>query len=95
MEITNEAKTVLQTLMEENKVDHVRVAYEGMGCCAPQVGLGLSQPEEKDQVENINDIQVAVDERVLEFVQVVKLDVQDNEEGQQQFVMTGLPENNC
>lgn len=91
MEITNGAKAVLEPLMEENNMDHLRVAVEEMEESS-QIGLVLQDPQEDDQVVEANGIKVAVDNRVTDLMQDVTLDTQENEDGETQLVMAGLPE---
>ena len=93
MNITNEAKEYIQTLLKEQHAKGLRVfAIEG-GCCGPQIGLSLDTPEESDTISVINDIQVAVATKAEEFVNSLTLDYET--EGEQSgLVMVGAP-NNC
>ncbi|MFC7319722.1 adhesin [Halobacillus campisalis] len=90
MNITEEAKNVLTEAMNEQKAENIRFYFAGQGCCGPQMGLSMDAPEESDQVETINEIQVAMDSRVVDMVKEVTLDHQDGG-----LVLAGLPEQNC
>ncbi|QSB47729.1 adhesin [Parageobacillus toebii] len=78
--------------MEENGVDTLRFTFEGAGCCGPQLGLSLDNPQTTDRLEIINGIRVAMDEQVASIVEGVTLDAEETKEGVQ-FVLLGL--NQC
>ncbi|MGD6819156.1 adhesin [Metabacillus sp. 84] len=90
MEITNEAKQQLILAMEENQANCVRIYFMGQGCCGPQIGLGLDEPNQDDQVYQINGIQIAIDQLAADAAKDITLDFQENG-----FMLIGLPENNC
>lgn len=93
MNITNEAKEYIQSLLKEQQAKGLRVyAVEG-GCCGPQIGLSLDMPEESDVISVINDVQVAVARQAKEFVKSLTLDF-ETEGDQSGLVMVGAP-NNC
>ena len=92
MNITNEAKEYIQSLLKEQQAKGLRV-YASEGCCGPQIGLSLDTPEESDTVSVINDIQVAVSTLAIELISNLTLDFET--EGEQSgLVMVGAP-NNC
>lgn len=92
MNITNEAKQYIQSLLEEQQAKGLRV-YAIEGCCGPQIGLSLDTPEESDTVSVINDIQVAASTLALGLISNLTLDFET--EGEQSgLVMVGAP-NNC
>lgn len=91
MNITNGAKEYLQSLLQEQQAKGLRI-YEIEGCCGPQIGLSLDQPEETDSVSMINDIRVAVSTIALGLVNNLTLDFES--EGEQSgLVMIGAPSN--
>ena len=93
MNITNEAKQYIQSLLKEQEAKGLRVyAVEG-GCCGPQIGLSLDMPEASDTVSVINDIQIAVDTNAKGLVNSLTLDYETDGE-QSGLVMVGAP-NNC
>jgi len=93
MNITNEAKEYIQSLLKEQQAKGLRVyAIEG-GCCGPQIGLSLDAAEESDVISVINDVQVAVAQQAEEFVKSLTLDF-ETEGDQSGLVMVGAP-NNC
>ena len=93
MKITEAAKQVLENAFQHNGADGVRFYFEGAGCCGPQIGLSLDAPEEKDVVQTINGIRVAIDEKVLSMTEGVTLDHQEGPEGAG-FVLLGV-DNSC
>ncbi|MFD1926472.1 HesB/IscA family protein [Sporosarcina siberiensis] len=93
MNITNEAKQYIQSMLEQQQAKGLRVyAVEG-GCCGPQIGLSLDMPEESDVISVINDVQVAVAPQAKELVTSLTLDF-ESKGGQPGLVMVGAP-NNC
>ena len=92
MDITNEAKAYIQSLLKEQQAEGLRI-YAVEGCCGPQIGLSLDMPEESDTVSLINDIQVAISMLALGLLDNLTLDFET--EGEQSgLVMIGAP-NNC
>ena len=92
MNITNEAKEYIQSLLKEQQAKGLRV-YTIEGCCGPQIGLSLDMPEESDVISVINDVQVSVARQAEEFVKSLTLDFET--EGEQSgLVVVGAP-NNC
>ena len=44
MMITDEAKNYIQSILEEQQTENLRL-YAVAGCCGPQIGLSLDAPE--------------------------------------------------
>jgi len=59
MMITNEAKQYIQSILEEQKAEGLRL-YAVAGCCGPQIGLSLDAPEASDEVSDVNGIRMAI-----------------------------------
>ncbi|WP_206915774.1 adhesin [Alicyclobacillus suci] len=81
MEITNAGKAFVDKLLKEHQSENIRVIFAGAGCCGPKLGLSLDEPHEDDIVEIINDIKVAIENRVVPHTQGVTLDFQSTEAG--------------
>jgi HesB-like selenoprotein len=92
MVITDQAKQALQDILKEHGKEGIRLYSAGGGCCGPQIGISLDNPQATDRLENINGIQVSIDEQVASIIQGVTLDVEEAGEGVQ-FVLLGL--NQC
>lgn len=92
MNITNEAKQYIQSLLEEQQAKGLRI-YAIEGCCGAQIGLSLDPPEESDTISLINDIQVAISTIASGLLSDVTLDF-ETEGNQSGLVMIGAP-NNC
>lgn len=88
MLITDTAKEMLINAMEENDAKGIRFYFVGQGCCGPQLGLSLDAPEENDVIKEVNGVQVAVDQRVLNMAEEVTIDLQDGS-----LALIGLPDN--
>ena len=73
MNITNEAKQYIQSILEEQQAKGLRI-YAIEGCCGPQIGLSLDPPEESDTVTFINDIQVAISTLAIGLLSNLTLD---------------------
>ncbi|MGM0876826.1 MAG: adhesin [Bacillota bacterium] len=81
MNITDDAKSMLEGIFKERGVECIRLYSMGAGCCGPQWGLSLDSPEETDIVETINGIQVSFDPQVLKSVEGLTLDKEETAEG--------------
>jgi HesB-like selenoprotein len=92
MVITDQAKQALQDILKEHGKEGIRLYSAGGGCCGPQLGLSLDDPQTTDRLENINGIQVAIDEQVASIIEGVTLDAEETGEGFQ-FVLLGI--NQC
>ncbi|WP_407974737.1 HesB/IscA family protein [Bacillus altitudinis] len=93
MNITNEAKKMLEDVFAKQGAKGIRFYSEGTGCCGPQVGLSLDNPAENDTVQEINGIQVAIENTVLSATEGLTLDVQESPQGAG-FVLVGI-DNSC
>lgn len=94
MTITEAAKQALEHVFQNNGAEGIRFYFEGAGCCGPQIGLSLDAPEEKDVVQTINGIRVAIDERVTSMTEGLTLDHQEGPEGAG-FVLLGMDSSCC
>ncbi|KMK76297.1 adhesin [Alkalihalobacillus pseudalcaliphilus] len=90
MNISDAAREVLLQSMEKENAKGIRFYFAGQGCCGPQLGVSLDEPELNDEINEVNGIQVAIDERVKDMALKAALDFQNGG-----LVLTGLPENNC
>ncbi|MBB6449782.1 Fe-S cluster assembly iron-binding protein IscA [Geomicrobium halophilum] len=90
MTITETAKEVLVSTMNENQAEGIRFYFAGQGCCGPQLGVSMDTPEQEDTIQEVNGISVAMDQRVASMAEGVSLDVKNGG-----LVMEGLPESNC
>ena len=92
MDITNEAKEYIQSILKEQQAEGLRI-YAIEGCCGPQIGLSLDSPDESDTVSLINNIQVAISAIAIQHLDNVTLDFETKDE-QSGLVMVGAP-NQC
>lgn len=88
MNITDGAKQMLEGIFQERNVGNIRLYGISGGCCGSQVGLSLDPPQESDEIQIINGIQVALDPEIKLVVAEVTLDKQDSPEGSG-FVLIG------
>ncbi|WP_027953780.1 MULTISPECIES: adhesin [Halobacillus] len=89
MKITENAKSTLQGMIEENGAEGVRFYSMGDGCCGPQLGISLDGPEENDVVNDMDGLKVSIDQDVKDTVDGLTLDQEDTPEGAQ-FVLLGM-----
>ncbi|MFC4712772.1 iron-sulfur cluster biosynthesis family protein [Planococcus dechangensis] len=89
MMITNEAKTYIQTILEEKQTENLRL-YAVAGCCGPQIGLSLDAPEQADELVDVNGIRMAIapDAKPMAENLTLDFDTQGEEGG---LVMVGAP----
>lgn len=89
MMITNEAKQYIQTILEENNAEGLRI-YAVAGCCGPSIGLSLDAPEAADEVADINGIRTAIAPDAKDAADSLTLDFETQGE-QSGLVMVGAP----
>ena len=89
MTITDEAKNYIQSILEEQQMENLRL-YAVAGCCGPQIGLSLDAPEQTDELIDVNGIRVAVASDAKQMADELALDFDtQGEEGG--LVMIGAP----
>ena len=81
MNITDKAKEFIENAMKENGVSTLRFIFEGAGCCGPSYGISLEAPQENDEKQIVNGIEVAMDPKVADLVNNLTLDYVDDEQG--------------
>ncbi|KPV45657.1 hypothetical protein [Alicyclobacillus ferrooxydans] len=81
MQITDAGKIYVDRLLKEHNAEGIRVIFAGAGCCGPKLGLSLDEPHDDDIVQIINDIKVAIENRVVPHTQDVSLDFKSTEAG--------------
>ncbi|MBT2601118.1 MULTISPECIES: adhesin [unclassified Oceanobacillus] len=89
MNITNEAKLKLEAIFQEQGAKGIRFYSNGAGCCGPQVGLSLEEPQDTDIIQEINGVRVALDQELEGSVKELTLDNDETPEGSQ-FVLLGM-----
>ncbi|TWT27297.1 adhesin [Planomicrobium sp. CPCC 101110] len=91
MMIADEAKQYIQSILDEQKAEGLRI-YAVAGCCGPQIGLSLDAPEAADEVTDVNGIRLAISSDAKEAASSLTLDF-DAQGEQPGLVMVGAP--NC
>ncbi|MBT2603687.1 adhesin [Bacillus sp. ISL-53] len=79
MKITDAAKQLLENVLNENGAEGIRLTSVA-GCCGPQMALSLDAPQEKDTIQTINGIKVAVDSQIASTEEFT-LDKEENQDG--------------
>lgn len=74
MNITESAKLYIENMMKEKGIANLRFTFEGSGCCGPNYGITLSESQEGDVQEIVNEITVSIDERVVDIVEDITVD---------------------
>ncbi|MFO1441846.1 Fe-S cluster assembly protein HesB [Bacillus sp. Bva_UNVM-123] len=93
MNISEQAKKYIQQAMKDNNVSTLRF-YGIAGCCGVNLGVALQDAEEKDFVEQINGIQVAIHPDVKSQLAGVTVDVEE-ENGEMGIILNGYNNNSC
>jgi Fe-S cluster assembly iron-binding protein IscA len=78
MIITAAARDFIQALLDEHKVNGVRLVFEGMGCSGPKMGLALDELDKKEITRTINGIQIAIEKQIIKESKKIRLDFQDS-----------------
>lgn len=92
MNITDQARDVLQLLFQEHDAKNIRVYFAGFGWGQPQVGLALDEPDENDTVIIINEISVAIDPDIEPYTGSLTLDYSQEAKG---LVLLGKESDCC
>jgi Fe-S cluster assembly iron-binding protein IscA len=79
MKITDEARQLLESFLNEKGAEGIRLSSVA-GCCGPQFAISLDAPMESDRIETINGIKVAFDPQVT-GTEELTLDKEENQEG--------------
>jgi iron-sulfur cluster assembly protein len=90
MHITDQAKTVLTEVLQEQGAEGLRLSSIA-GCCGPQIAVSMADPEPTDTIETINGIRVAIDPS-MKGTDELTIDVETTPEGEG-LVLIGA--NNC
>ncbi|WP_181350224.1 hypothetical protein [Thalassobacillus sp. CUG 92003] len=94
MQITDEARDMIDLLLKDQSGGCLRIYFAGYGCSEPQLGMALEEPQAEDQLENINSIPVAIDQKIIYLTEELVIDGKQTMEGPK-FKMLGLPEDSC
>jgi len=89
MNISDGAKQKLEEIFQEQGVNGIRFYSNGAGCCGPQLGLSLNEPEDADLVQEINGVKVALDQDIKDSVENLTLDNDETPDGSR-FVLLGM-----
>ncbi|MFC7322085.1 hypothetical protein [Halobacillus campisalis] len=94
MKITDQARDLLDQLIEDSGGGCLRLYFAGYGCGEPDIGMTISEPEADDELQHINAIPVAIDKKILHLTEDLTIEGKQTMEGPK-FQMTGLPEKDC
>lgn len=91
MIITDEARKYIQSVLEDNQAESIRLYAAEGGCCVPQIGLSLDVPKQEDHVSEINGIKIAIAPQAVTASEAMTLNF-ETEGGQSGLTMIGAPE---
>ncbi|WP_079525549.1 hypothetical protein [Halobacillus hunanensis] len=94
MKITDQARNLLDQLLEDEEANCLRLFFAGFGCGEPDIGMTLAEPEADDELHHINSIPIAIDQRIIHLTKELTIDGKQTMEGPK-FQMLGLPEKDC
>lgn len=89
MMITDGAKQYIQSILEEQNAESLRI-FTTAGCCGPQIGMSLDAPESADEVTDVNGIRMAIAPDAKAAAESLTLDFEEQGE-QSGLVMIGAP----
>lgn len=87
MKMTENAKQYILSAMKENNADTLRF-YGVAGCCGMNLAVGLVPAEEGDQIEKVNDINIAIMPEMAQELQNVTINVEE-QDGEMGLVLEG------
>lgn len=87
MNMTENAKQYILSAMKENNADTLRF-YGVAGCCGMNLAVGLVPAEEGDQIEKVNDVNIAIMPEMAQELQNVTINVEE-QDGEMGLVLEG------
>jgi Fe-S cluster assembly iron-binding protein IscA len=87
MNMTENAKQYILSAMKENNADTLRF-YGVAGCCGMNLAVGLVPAEEGDQIEMVNDVNIAIMPEMVQELQNVTINVEE-QDGEIGLVLEG------
>ncbi|WP_299510605.1 Fe-S cluster assembly protein HesB [uncultured Rummeliibacillus sp.] len=87
MKMTENAKQYILSAMKENNADTLRF-YGVAGCCGMNLAVGLVPAEEGDQIEKVNDVNIAIMPEMAQELQNVTINVEE-QDGEMGLVLEG------
>ncbi len=87
MKMTENAKQYILSAMKENNADTIRF-YGVAGCCGMNLAVGLVPAEEGDQIEKVNDVNIAIMPEMAQELQNVTINVEE-QDGEMGLVLEG------
>lgn len=94
MEITDQARDLLNQILEDEEAGCLRLFFAGYGCGEPDIGMKIGEPEGDDELHHINSIPVAIDKQIAHMTGTITIEGKQTMEGPK-FQMLGLPEKEC
>ena len=93
MNMTENAKQYILSAMKENNADTLRF-YGVAGCCGMNLAVGLVPAEEGDQIEMVNDVNIAIMPEMVQELQNVTINVEE-QDGEIGLVLEGYAPSCC
>ena len=87
MNMAENAKQYILSAMKENNADTLRF-YGVAGCCGMNLAVGLVPAEEGDQIEKVNDVNIAIMPEMAQELQNVTINVEE-QDGEMGLVLEG------
>ncbi|WP_035511219.1 iron-sulfur cluster assembly accessory protein [Halobacillus karajensis] len=94
MKITDQARDLLNQILEYEEAGCLRLFFAGYGCGEPDIGMAIEEPAGDDELRHINSIPVAIDKRIVHLAEQLTIEGKQTMEGPK-FQMLGLPEKDC
>ncbi|WP_226585471.1 hypothetical protein [Halobacillus litoralis] len=94
LKITDQARDLLQQIIEDEDGGSLRLFFAGFGCGEPDIGMTIGEPQGDDTLHYINSIPVAIDQRIAHMTESLIIEGKQTMEGPK-FQMLGLPEKEC
>ncbi|MGX2962097.1 Fe-S cluster assembly protein HesB (plasmid) [Peribacillus sp. JNUCC 23] len=93
MDISTEGKNYLEQVLSESDVKTLRF-YGIPGCCSVNLGVGLEEAKENDEIVTIEGIQVAIDPIVKSQLDGVTIHAEE-ENGEIGLLLAGYTPTSC
>ena len=81
IEITDEVKSSIKEILNDNPGKCLRIVVEGDGCAGPYLGVSLDEAEANEEITKINGIDILISDQVKRYGAVTTINIFVNANG--------------
>ena len=81
MNITSNAKPIINEILDDNKGKFLRIYMAGVGWGGPRLGMALDEHQQTDKKYNLNGIEIIISQQDQKIINGFTIDYIDNYNG--------------